>query len=71
MCFLLPAVPCLLILGSFEVITIAKGSEQVYVTQYKVMESVYMPEVTDGKTFGLGTIFLNCQTIRISRVISS
>jgi len=49
---------------------IAKESQQIQVTQYKVMESVYIPCVIDGKTFGLGTIFLNCQTIKISRVTS-
>jgi hypothetical protein len=32
-----------------EVIMIAKGSQQVQVTQYKVTESVYIPDIIDSK----------------------
>jgi hypothetical protein len=40
------------------------GLSKVHITQDKVMGSVRTLEVTDGRTFCLGTAFLKYQTVR-------
>ena len=53
----------MLILGSFEAIMIAYEFSKILITQDKVMESVLMPEVIDGRTSSLD-YFQNYQTVR-------
>lgn len=48
MCFLLAAVPCLLIFGLFEAIIVVQWLSKVYVVQDEMMELVCAPEVTNG-----------------------
>jgi len=57
--FLLPAVPRLLIFGSLEAIILESRLNTDSQNQY-----VYC--VIDSKTSGLGTVFLNCQNIKIT-----
>ena len=57
--FLSPAVPRLLIFGSLEAIKLESRLHTNSQNQY-----VYC--VIDSKTSGLGTVFLNCQNIKIT-----
>jgi hypothetical protein len=54
-CFLLPALTCLLIFGSYEAIIITQWAQQGQITQDQVPELLSSLDVTDGETFGLRT----------------
>lgn len=67
-CFLLPAVSSLFILGPFEANTIAWWAQKGPDNTRQLAELVHIEDDMYGKNSGPGTIFLNCQTIRISSV---
>jgi hypothetical protein len=68
MCFLLAQH---LIYSSFDLEKTLKqldGLNKVQTIQDKIMQSLLTLDVTDAQTSGLGPMFLNCQTTRISKV---
>jgi len=65
MCFLLPAVRCLLIFGLFEAIIVVQWLSKVYIVQDEIMELVCAPEVMGGG------IFLCCQIVRSAGLLGA
>jgi len=61
----LPAVTCLLTVGSVEAIVIAQWAR---CSPDNVAESLHVQDVTDHITSGLGTNFFNYRTVEISRL---
>ena len=61
--FIVPAEPCLPILGSSEGM-IGKRAQQVQITQDKIMASAVIGEIS---SHILGAVLIKCRTMRVSR----
>lgn len=61
----MPAVTCLLTMGSVEAIVIAQLAQ--YGPDNNVAESLHVQDVTDSETSSLGTNFFNYRTVEIPR----
>ena len=64
-CFLLLAVPSVLILGPYETIIIAQWAHK---SPHKAIESVHIPGGIDVETTNPGTICIKCKTITSGRL---